>query len=228
MLWGWRLIWVLKRCAGSLLHWLETTELIQSVYCFWIWKWLRLCRKDSLQLLTFSRSDLSILVIKAGATSAVESPRLQQVYLNPQFSVCFCWFFPPPFFPCLRLPGRESVGENRSLYSSEKPYDVLFPLVKWSNFTHEWGQIDRCRRMWWRQIRQRTWVNPFICLPMTLCAQFNRRHHCRRCGRLVCSSCSTKKMAVEACRENPARVCDQCYSYYNREHLPGLVQDTSM
>uniref|UniRef100_A0A803YJM2 Zinc finger FYVE domain-containing protein 26 n=1 Tax=Meleagris gallopavo TaxID=9103 RepID=A0A803YJM2_MELGA len=49
---------------------------------------------------------------------------------------------------------------------------------------------------------------------------FNRRHHCRRCGRLVCSSCSTKKMTVEACRENPARVCDQCYSYYNREHLP--------
>ncbi|KFP44243.1 Zinc finger FYVE domain-containing protein 26, partial [Chlamydotis macqueenii] len=46
---------------------------------------------------------------------------------------------------------------------------------------------------------------------------FNRRHHCRRCGRLVCSSCSTKKMAVEACRENLSRVCDQCYGYYNRE-----------
>ncbi|KFV48575.1 Zinc finger FYVE domain-containing protein 26, partial [Tyto alba] len=46
---------------------------------------------------------------------------------------------------------------------------------------------------------------------------FNRRHHCRRCGRLVCSSCSTKKMAVEACRENLSRVCDQCYSYYNRD-----------
>ncbi|XP_037249979.1 zinc finger FYVE domain-containing protein 26 isoform X4 [Falco rusticolus] len=57
---------------------------------------------------------------------------------------------------------------------------------------------------------------------------FNRRHHCRRCGRLVCSSCSTKKMAVEACRENLSRVCDQCYSYYNRDHLPGLVQDTSI
>ncbi|XP_028932164.1 zinc finger FYVE domain-containing protein 26 isoform X2 [Ornithorhynchus anatinus] len=46
---------------------------------------------------------------------------------------------------------------------------------------------------------------------------FNRRHHCRRCGRLVCSSCSTKKMVVEGCRENPARVCDQCYGFYNRE-----------
>ncbi|XP_030337826.1 zinc finger FYVE domain-containing protein 26 isoform X4 [Strigops habroptila] len=57
---------------------------------------------------------------------------------------------------------------------------------------------------------------------------FNRRHHCRRCGRLVCSSCSTKKMAVEACRENLSRVCDQCYSYYNREHLPGLVKDTNI
>ncbi|XP_033003272.1 zinc finger FYVE domain-containing protein 26 isoform X2 [Lacerta agilis] len=45
---------------------------------------------------------------------------------------------------------------------------------------------------------------------------FNRRHHCRRCGRLVCSSCSTKKMTVEECRENPARVCDQCYNYYNK------------
>ncbi|XP_076978925.1 zinc finger FYVE domain-containing protein 26 [Tamandua tetradactyla] len=48
---------------------------------------------------------------------------------------------------------------------------------------------------------------------------FNRRHHCRRCGRLVCSSCSTKKMAVEGCRENHARVCDQCYSYYNKDIL---------
>ena len=47
--------------------------------------------------------------------------------------------------------------------------------------------------------------------------QFNRRHHCRRCGRLVCSSCSAKKMVVEGCRENPTRVCDQCYSYYNKE-----------
>ncbi|XP_061853830.1 zinc finger FYVE domain-containing protein 26 isoform X3 [Colius striatus] len=55
---------------------------------------------------------------------------------------------------------------------------------------------------------------------------FNRRHHCRRCGRLVCSSCSTKKMAIEACRENLSRVCDQCYSYYNREYLPDLIQDT--
>ncbi|KAE8587814.1 hypothetical protein XENTR_v10022121 [Xenopus tropicalis] len=44
---------------------------------------------------------------------------------------------------------------------------------------------------------------------------FNRRHHCRRCGRLVCSSCSMKRMVVEGCRENPARVCDQCHAYFS-------------
>uniref|UniRef100_A0A8C0UWM0 Zinc finger FYVE domain-containing protein 26 n=1 Tax=Cyanistes caeruleus TaxID=156563 RepID=A0A8C0UWM0_CYACU len=55
---------------------------------------------------------------------------------------------------------------------------------------------------------------------------FNRRHHCRRCGRLVCSSCSTKKMEIEPCRENLSRVCDQCYSYYNRENMPGLPADS--
>uniref|UniRef100_A0A452HER4 Zinc finger FYVE domain-containing protein 26 n=1 Tax=Gopherus agassizii TaxID=38772 RepID=A0A452HER4_9SAUR len=55
---------------------------------------------------------------------------------------------------------------------------------------------------------------------------FNRRHHCRRCGRLVCSSCSTKKMVVEACRENPARVCDQCYSYYSK-HCPPVLPDSN-
>ncbi|XP_077178608.1 zinc finger FYVE domain-containing protein 26 isoform X2 [Paroedura picta] len=54
---------------------------------------------------------------------------------------------------------------------------------------------------------------------------FNRRHHCRRCGRLVCSSCSTKRMAVEACRENLARVCDQCYNYCNKECSTECFQD---
>uniref|UniRef100_A0A670Z2X0 Zinc finger FYVE domain-containing protein 26 n=1 Tax=Pseudonaja textilis TaxID=8673 RepID=A0A670Z2X0_PSETE len=57
---------------------------------------------------------------------------------------------------------------------------------------------------------------------------FNRRHHCRRCGRLVCSSCSTKKMAVEACKENPARVCDQCYSYFNKEYATTTFHDSEM
>uniref|UniRef100_A0A8B9HCF2 Zinc finger FYVE domain-containing protein 26 n=1 Tax=Astyanax mexicanus TaxID=7994 RepID=A0A8B9HCF2_ASTMX len=43
---------------------------------------------------------------------------------------------------------------------------------------------------------------------------FNRRHHCRRCGRLVCHACSTRKMVVDG-YEEPVRVCDQCYNFFH-------------
>jgi FYVE/RhoGEF/PH domain-containing protein 5/6 len=35
----------------------------------------------------------------------------------------------------------------------------------------------------------------------------NRRHHCRKCGKLVCSSCSQRKMRIGT---EQARVCDRC------------------
>ncbi|XP_041809482.1 zinc finger FYVE domain-containing protein 26 isoform X2 [Chelmon rostratus] len=46
---------------------------------------------------------------------------------------------------------------------------------------------------------------------------FNRRHHCRRCGRLVCHTCSEHKMPVEGCPGEEVRVCDQCYAYFHPE-----------
>ncbi|KAK7103379.1 hypothetical protein V1264_018289 [Littorina saxatilis] len=39
-------------------------------------------------------------------------------------------------------------------------------------------------------------------------SMFNRRHHCRRCGRVVCAACSTKRSPVKGV---PARTCDECY-----------------
>ncbi|TNN64156.1 Zinc finger FYVE domain-containing protein 26 [Liparis tanakae] len=45
---------------------------------------------------------------------------------------------------------------------------------------------------------------------------FNRRHHCRRCGRLVCHACSERKMSVEGCPgDEGVRVCDHCYAYFH-------------
>uniref|UniRef100_A0A672JJE5 Zinc finger FYVE domain-containing protein 26 n=1 Tax=Salarias fasciatus TaxID=181472 RepID=A0A672JJE5_SALFA len=41
---------------------------------------------------------------------------------------------------------------------------------------------------------------------------FNRRHHCRRCGRLVCQACSERKMPVDGCPGEEVRVCDQYLS----------------
>ncbi|KAK5886858.1 hypothetical protein CesoFtcFv8_017850 [Champsocephalus esox] len=46
--------------------------------------------------------------------------------------------------------------------------------------------------------------------------EFNRRHHCRRCGRLVCHACSEHKMPVAGCPgDEEVRVCDQCYAYFH-------------
>ncbi|XP_062851780.1 zinc finger FYVE domain-containing protein 26 [Trichomycterus rosablanca] len=52
---------------------------------------------------------------------------------------------------------------------------------------------------------------------------FNRRHHCRRCGRLVCHACSTRKMLVDGLDE-PVRVCDQCYGFFHPDSDGELEQ----
>lgn len=41
--------------------------------------------------------------------------------------------------------------------------------------------------------------------------QFNRKHHCRRCGRVVCNSCSGQTIQVDIYGDNPVRACDDCF-----------------
>ena len=41
----------------------------------------------------------------------------------------------------------------------------------------------------------------------------NRRHHCRRCGRIVCSNCSKNLTLIN---EIPQRTCDDCYKQTQR------------
>ncbi|VVD05515.1 unnamed protein product [Leptidea sinapis] len=44
----------------------------------------------------------------------------------------------------------------------------------------------------------------------------NRRHHCRKCGSVVCGPCSSKKFLLRGQSEKPLRVCLQCYDELNR------------
>lgn len=40
-----------------------------------------------------------------------------------------------------------------------------------------------------------------------------RKHHCRKCGLVVCATCSSKKMMIpEQSDKKPLRVCDTCYT----------------
>ncbi|XP_066925780.1 pleckstrin homology domain-containing family F member 2-like [Clytia hemisphaerica] len=38
-----------------------------------------------------------------------------------------------------------------------------------------------------------------------------RKHHCRRCGSVVCGNCSSKRFLIPHISSKPVRVCDQCY-----------------
>jgi len=40
---------------------------------------------------------------------------------------------------------------------------------------------------------------------------FNRRHHCRKCGIVVCSDCSSKRFLLPEQSSKPLRVCLSCY-----------------
>ncbi|XP_018333319.1 zinc finger FYVE domain-containing protein 26 homolog isoform X2 [Agrilus planipennis] len=54
-------------------------------------------------------------------------------------------------------------------------------------------------------------VSECMCCSETAFSMFNRRHHCRRCGRVICGSCSTKRMPVPTYGDIRVRVCKDCY-----------------
>ncbi|KAL2720586.1 hypothetical protein V1478_010162 [Vespula squamosa] len=49
------------------------------------------------------------------------------------------------------------------------------------------------------------------CCKTVIFSMFNRRHHCRRCGRVVCAVCSQGRMQVPGYPSSvPVRVCENC------------------
>ncbi|KRT84480.1 hypothetical protein AMK59_325, partial [Oryctes borbonicus] len=43
----------------------------------------------------------------------------------------------------------------------------------------------------------------------------NRRHHCRKCGAVVCGPCSNKRFVLPNQSSKPLRVCTHCYDLLN-------------
>lgn len=50
-----------------------------------------------------------------------------------------------------------------------------------------------------------------MCCKRSVFTMLTRRHHCRRCGRVVCHTCSTKRLCIpKLYADIPVRVCDDC------------------
>jgi hypothetical protein len=47
----------------------------------------------------------------------------------------------------------------------------------------------------------------------------NRRHHCRKCGSVVCGACSAKKFLLPSQSSKPLRVCDPCFDDLNKAKM---------
>ncbi|KAK5647689.1 hypothetical protein RI129_002581 [Pyrocoelia pectoralis] len=67
-------------------------------------------------------------------------------------------------------------------------------------------------------------VTECMCCLQTTFSMFNRRHHCRRCGRVVCGTCSLKRMHVPTYENILVRVCLDCYE---QTHLDGAGTSSS-
>ena len=59
---------------------------------------------------------------------------------------------------------------------------------------------------------------------VTIFSMFSRRHHCRRCGRVVCSTCSQHRCVVQGYGELYVRVCLDCYNISKELNLHNYVQ----
>lgn len=63
-----------------------------------------------------------------------------------------------------------------------------------------------------------------MCCKRSAFSLVTRRHHCRRCGRVVCHSCSSKRMLIPKLYDNvTVRVCNDCF-----KQTHGLHSDAAM
>ncbi|KAI5705724.1 hypothetical protein M8J75_001226 [Diaphorina citri] len=99
--------------------------------------------------------------------------------------------------------GSSSMSSSRTVLRNDK-YSFSPPRTPPSK--DQWIPNDECTQC-------------MVCR-VTIFSMFNRRHHCRRCGRLVCGACSQNKMKVSGYGGVAVRVCTQCHQYAS----PRIVQ----
>ncbi|XP_029052519.1 uncharacterized protein LOC114880560 isoform X2 [Osmia bicornis bicornis] len=92
------------------------------------------------------------------------------------------------------------TSENKSRnvqYSASESENAEFVMPLLVPTKEEWVPNDKARKC--------------SCCKNVIFSMFNRRHHCRRCGRVICATCSQHRMQVSGYPPSVlVRVCDDC------------------
>ncbi|XP_069671907.1 uncharacterized protein Sptz isoform X2 [Periplaneta americana] len=94
------------------------------------------------------------------------------------------------------VPSDEKLQVSMSTASTNSEEFVIPAAVPSKN---EWIPNDQVREC--------------MCCKSVAFSMFNRRHHCRRCGRVICGSCSTQRTKVVGYGNVAVRVCDDCHQH---------------
>jgi hypothetical protein len=134
--------------------------------------------------------------------------------------------FPPKLVQAESLyrEAAKKIIENVGCISPYGEGDSNDPVWKSQQLAFIQGRVDELRRqMGWKLLNvvpgpvsrgSSQWVSDDssdlcqrCCMKFTL---FNRRHHCRHCGRLVCDNCSKHRVAFGG--QSNQRICNYCKS----------------
>jgi FYVE, RhoGEF and PH domain containing 5/6 len=81
--------------------------------------------------------------------------------------------------------------------------------------------IDTCRKQFESETKDiaPVWIPDRYAKGCWICKKefgfVNRRHHCRRCGNVICGSCSKNSVVLEYTNNEAVRVCDDCFTVRN-------------
>ncbi|XP_063685693.1 pleckstrin homology domain-containing family F member 2-like [Bolinopsis microptera] len=126
----------------------------------------------------------------------------------------------------VRIVALDDIGPERQngwqIISPRKSFNVYAAN---SSEKSEWIQhlntcIEGCQRKSAKKITTElapAWIPDDAATHCMICAKVKfspiaRKHHCRRCGKIVCNNCSTKRLLLASQSSEPVRVCDPCFA----------------